>query len=181
MDFWKCHTWGLLILEVHQWQHYAGRSCRARPRRGLQCQELAAVPKPESYPQMNSPRRTVQQALPSFLNSCHMLDGKQPTSRNSVSDRRGGALQIADETCTCLHFYVIYIQRAVVVAFPCSQQLRLVQRRGEMWRHRVQIRLLFGAWSVNCYLDEVQGNHGLPRVEPLISVSLLLIFLYWMF
>lgn len=57
----------------------------ARPRRGLQCQKLAAEPNPEQYPQMNSPRRTVQQALPSFLNSCHMLDGKQLTRRETVS------------------------------------------------------------------------------------------------
>lgn len=50
----------------------------ARPRRGLQCQKLAAEPKPEQYPQMNSPRRTVLLALPRFLNSCHIFDGKQP-------------------------------------------------------------------------------------------------------
>lgn len=34
--------------------------------RGLRWQKLAAEPKPESYPQMNSRRCTVQQALPHF-------------------------------------------------------------------------------------------------------------------
>lgn len=53
-----------------------GRGCR-----GLQCQKLAAEPKPHSYPQMNSRRRTVQQAVPSFLNSCHMLDGKNTSEQ----------------------------------------------------------------------------------------------------
>lgn len=41
----------------------------ARPRRRLQCQKLAAEPKPEPYPQMNPPPRMEQQALPAPFNS----------------------------------------------------------------------------------------------------------------
>lgn len=109
-----------------------GPLLQGRGRRwGVQCQKLAAEPKPELYPRMNPE----QQALPSFLNSCHMSDGKQVTSRNSVWARAQGAQGELCGSQTRLEFVsndcLIYIQDAVVVAFSRALRFPLVP---QTWR-----------------------------------------------
>lgn len=100
--------------------------------------EVASEPKPEPYPWVNPPHRTTQeQAPPSFLNSCHMLGGKQLTGSWSVKGGGGRGLKVWGKKMLITAFLVRYcwFRHAPAVAFVAS--CYWFNERGEIWRQQV--------------------------------------------
>lgn len=116
-----------------------GRGGRVRPAvQRPTVSEVASEPKPEPYPWVNPPHRTTQeQAPPSFLNSCHMLGGKQLTGSWSVKGGGGRGLKVWGEKMLITAFLVRYcwFRHAPAVAFVAS--CYWFNERGEIWRQQV--------------------------------------------